>query len=459
MKRLIKPILCVWLSLFVFVSSIYSVKVCAEGDSATDVSEVTYPSPPEITAKTGILIDADTGAILYDKDMHKKMYPASITKIMTALLTIENCALDDTFTFTDEIISTLPYDAAKYGYVSGEQVTIRDLLYVLMLRSANEAAIGLGMTIAGTEESFGGMMTERAKAAGALDTNFVNATGLHDDNHYTTAYDMAMIAKDAMKNTTFSQVWGTASYIVSPTNIEPDIVKIWNRHEMLVEMQANYYGYAEGGKTGYTDEAGRTLVTYASRNGMNLICVVMFSDSENVYKDTRALFEYGFNNFKKVSVNGNEKRFGQSDDGYFVSRSNMFNQSGSLLELGDDYVTIPKDASLSQIEYRLSYDKRDGQDENVIVGISYFMGEHYLGETTLKLSDNVPDDSKIGSYKTEQVNQVSVKEELPINIWWIVGAVITVLIIVFMLYYLRKTKAKRKLKRERKKLFKSKHFK
>ena len=192
---------------------------------------------------------------------------------------------------------------------------------------------------------------------------------------------------------------------------------------------------------------------------MNLICVVMFSDSENVYKDTRALFEYGFNNFKKVSVNGNEKRFGQSDDGYFVSRSNMFNQSGSLLELGDDYVTIPKDASLSQIEYRLSYDKRDGQDENVIAGISYFMGEHYLGETTLKLSDNVPDDSKIGSYKTEQVNQVSVKEELPINIWWIVGAVITVLIIVFMLYYLRKTKAKRKLKRERKKLFKSKHFK
>lgn len=459
MKRLIKPALCVWLSLFVFVSSIYSVKVYAEGTSETDVSEVIYPSSPEIVAKTGILIDADTGAILYDKDMHKRMYPASITKIMTALLTIENCALDNTFTFTDDIINSLPYDAAKYGYVPGEQVTIRDLLYVLMLRSANEVAIGLGITIAGSEEAFGEMMTERAKAAGALDTNFVNATGLHDDNHYTTAYDMAMIARDAMKNTTFSQIWGSASYVVSPTNIEPDIVKIWNRHEMLVDIQANYYEYAQGGKTGYTDEAGRTLVTYASRNGMNLICVVMFSDSENVYKDTRALFEYGFTNFKKVAVNGNEERFGQSDDGYFVSRSNMFNQSGSLLELGDDYVTIPKDVSLSQIEYQISYDKNDLQDENAVACISYFIGEHYLGATTLMLSNDMPDDTEIGSYKKEQTNQESVKEELPINIWWIVGAVIAVIIIAFLIYYLRKTKVKRKLKRERKKLFKSKRFK
>lgn len=459
MKRIIKSVLCVGLSLIVSVTSIYSVKVYGEETPETDISEVTYPNPPEIRAKTGILIDADTGAILYDKDMHKRMYPASITKIVTALLAIENCAMDDTFTFTGDIINSLPYDAAKYGYVAGEQVNIRDLLYVLMLRSANEVAIGLGITIAGSEEAFGEMMTERAKASGALDTNFVNATGLHDDNHYTTAYDMAMIARDAMKNTTFSQVWGSSSYIVSATNIEPDIVKIWNRHEMLVNSKANYYEYAKGGKTGYTDEAGRTLVTYASRNGMNLICVVMFSDTENVYKDTRALFEYGFTNYKKVSVNGDEQRFGQSDDGYFVSRGNMFNKSGRLLELGDDYVTIPKDASLSQIEYQISYDKKDGQGENVIANISYYIGEHYLGETTLMLNKDSSGDTGIGAYNKEPAEEESVREELPINIWWIVGVFIAVIIIVFVIHVLRKTKVKRKLKRERKKLFKSKRFK
>ena len=221
MKRII--------TLLTIITIIFSnIQPVMAADSSSVVVEATavYPEAPEINGHAAILIDIDTGAILYSKNADEKMYPASITKIMTALLAVENCAMEDTFSFTQDILNVLPWDAAKYGYVAGEEVNIRDLLYVLMLRSANEVAIGLGMKIAGTEEEFGKLMTKRAKEIGAVNTNFVNATGLHDDNHYTTAHDMALIAMEAMGNATFAEVWGTPNYIVNPTNIEPDLVRI-----------------------------------------------------------------------------------------------------------------------------------------------------------------------------------------------------------------------------------------
>lgn len=415
-------------------------------------AEVTYPEPPEITGEAGIVIDIDTGAIIYEKNPHEKLYPASITKIMTALLAVENCSLEGTFTFTSDIINSLPWDAAKYGYVAGEQVNVRDLLHVLLLRSANEAAIGLGISISGTEAEFGKLMTERAKAAGALNTNFTNATGLHDDNHYTTAYDMAMIAKAALNNPTFAGIWGNASYIVQPTNIEPDVVRIWNRHEMLVNTKANYYQYAKGGKTGYTDEAGRTLVTYASRDGMNLVCVVMKSGTQTVYDDTRALLEYGFNNFTKVKVDANETRFGQSEDSYFVSHENLFDKSSKLLTIGDDYVTIPKELQLSQVTYELEYHSKT--ENNAIASIRYAIGEHYLGETSLIINAAGSASSELSPYApvTEEIRQE--KEPLPINVWMVAGILAALVVIIIVIRILSKTKAKRRAKRERKKLFK-----
>lgn len=459
MKKMRKSIFSYILTIVMILSAslvpieIYAEEGAEQSDKKVKVeADVAYPEAPEISAKAGILMDIDTGAIIYEKNVHEKLYPASITKIMTGLLAVENTALDSTFTFTSDIINQLPWDAAKYGYVAGEEVNIRDLLYVLMLRSANEVAIGLGINISGSEAEFGKLMTERAKEAGALNTNFTNASGLHDDNHYTTAYDMAMIAKAAIGNPTFAQVWGEASYIVQPTSVEPDVVRIWNRHEMLVNTKASYYQYAKGGKTGYTDEAGRTLVTYASKDGMNLVCVVMKTDTGGVYKDTRALFEYGFNNFKKINVNGNESRFGQSVDGYFVSHDNMFDQSTKLMTLTDDYVTIPKDAKLSQIGYELEY--CDITEDNVIANISYTVGSHYLGQTELILNIDENSSQEVSPYKQEPTRQEEEKEELPINIWLVAGIIVAIIIVIFVIYILKKTKRKRKARRDRKKLFK-----
>ena len=427
--------------------------VYGEEDASVIVeSDYTLPEAPEIEGHAAILIDIDTGAILYSKNANEKLYPASITKIMTGLLAVENCALEDTFTFTQDILNELPWDAAKYGYVAGEEVNIRDLLYVLMLRSANEVAIGLGMKISGTEEQFAKLMTDRAKEIGAVNTNFANATGLHDENHYTTAYDMALIAMEAMSNTTFSEVWGTPNYIVNPTNVESDVVRIWNRHSMMVNTGTAYYAYAKGGKTGYTDEAGRTLVTHASRDGRNLICVVMKSGTETVYSDTRLLFEYGFSEFENVSIKGNESRFGQSGDSYFISREEMFGDSANLMELIDGYVTIPKGRSLNKVGYKLTYLQGDA---DTIANIDYMIGDNYLGGTTLKVNTNKNDEGNISLYEPEAEQDIKKQEELPINIYVVAGIVAGIIVLIIVIKIFRKTSGKRKAKRARKKLFKS----
>ncbi len=412
----------------------------------------TIAEAPEIVGKAAILMDADTGAILYAKNAYDTMYPASITKIMTALVTIENCSQEDIVTYPQECINQLPYDASRYGVVAGEQVTVKDSLYMLLLRSANEVAIGLAMHVAGSEEAFGEMMTARAKEAGALNTNFTNASGLHQDTHYTTAYDMAMIAKDAMKNTTFAQVWSSPSYTISPTNKVSTSNTIWHTHQMIVNTRANYYSYAKAGKTGYTDAAGRTLVTYASKNGMNLICVVMKSTTASICSDTRSLFEYGFDNFKKVNAKEDETRFGQASDSFFIKHKDLFEYSGILLEVGSGNVTIPSDAELSDVGYYLEYPEEGSSN---ILNIKYYIGDNYLGKTTLSL--NTKTDKTIGLVpdKDEPSGEyVTVKEDLPIDIRYVAAGVGAVLVVVLIIVVLQKTKEKRKIKRERKKLFK-----
>ncbi len=413
----------------------------------------TIAAPPEIVGKAAILMDADTGAILYAKNAYDVMYPASITKIMTALVTIESCSQEDIVTYPAQCINELPYDASRYGVVAGEQVTIRDSLYMLMLRSANEVAKGLAMHIAGTEADFGVLMTERAKKAGALNTQFTNASGLHQDTHYTSAYDMAMIVKDAIKNPTFAQVWGSPSYVISPTNKVSKENKIWHTHPLLVNTRNTYYSFAKAGKTGYTDAAGRTLVTYASKNGMNLICVVMKSTTAKIANDTRSLFEYGFDNFKKVNAKDSEMRFGQATDSFFIKHKDLFQYSGILLEVGSHSVTIPSDASLSDVGYYLQYP--EGDDSGNILNIQYYIDDQFLGKTTLTLNTKTDDSIGLVPDKKEPSGEyVVVKEDLPIDIRYVAAGLGVILVITLIVVVLQKTKEKRKIKRERKKLFK-----
>lgn len=257
---------------------------------------------PTIRADSGILMDAVTGQILCQKNMNKIEYPASITKIMTTLLGIENGNLDDMITMSRNAVFSVPRDAAHIALDTDEQISLGDALMAAMLPSANEACNGIAEHISGSVESFANLMNERAVLAGAVNTHFVNPNGLHDAEHVTTAYDMAMITREALKNDEFRRILGTTAYQIAPTNKQSEIRYLWNTHKMLKESEF-YYEKAIGGKTGYTSEAHNTLVTVAKDGDRELIVVLLNNTSGgNNYRDTAKLFDYGFNNFSAVQL-------------------------------------------------------------------------------------------------------------------------------------------------------------
>lgn len=428
-----------------------------EIDSSSTVAvaseQVGYPKAPEVHGESIILMEADTGAIIYEKNSHEKLYPASITKLMTGLLTIENCNMEDMITYDREVLSKLPFDAAKLGLVAGEEMTVRDSLYSLMLRSSNDVAVGLAYKISGSEEEFAKLMTERAKAAGATDTNFVNSTGLHDIDHYTTAYDMAMITKAAITNPIFNEISGTDKYILSPTNKCTTSRTQQNRHEMLVPTMQAYYSCAVAGKTGYTDEAGRTLVTVAKRDGKTFICVIMKTTDEYVFNDTKLLFEYGFNHFNKVNIADNETRFNQNSEDFFSRMSDIFINTGSLFVLGkSDYCMLPEGVVIEELTYKIKYatDNTDG----LIANVEYYCGDRIMGTTKINLDEQKDTIDYVSPIKENEVENKTIIADIPINIWLVVLAVFLVVVIIIFIVYMVKTKEKRKRNKERKKMFK-----
>ena len=424
--------------------------VCAIPEYYYADDETVWPKPEaEPYGKSAILMEKDTGAVLYAKNPDEKLYPASITKIMTGLLAVENLSLSDTVTFTGEMLNSLPSDAAIQGVSVGETMTVKDCLYSLMVRSNSDMAVALAYKVAGSEEEFAKMMTERAKKAGAVNTNFANATGLHLENHYTTARDMAFIAREAMSNPTFAGIWGTASYELPATNMSESFT-IWNRHNMLVPGRGDYYQYATGGKTGYTDEAGRTLVTTAKNNGMELIAVIMFSTNEFIFDDTKSLFNYGFNSFNKITVNGNEERFGQDGDTGFSLINKIYGTDASLFTIGNGSVVIPANTLLKNIDYTIDMNVKDtGRGE--VAKITYVHDGYSLGEATLYMSSVYGNQSSAVSSleKTqEETEKTGIQEIFSVNIYYIAGGIIAAAILVFLIRMWIKGAKKRKIGRK-----------
>lgn len=268
-----------------------------------------WPQGPKVIAETAILMDLDTGEILYAKGIDEKRAPASTTKIMTAMLAIEKVPLDTQITFTDEVNNIEP-DSTHIGIKPGETLTMEQSLYAILLASANEVSSGVAEYIGGTVPEFVDMMNERAKELGCENTHFVNANGLYSEDHYTTARDMALIAQAAFRDETFRNITKSTYYIIPPTNITSEQRWLDNHHKMLVQGSQHYDGCL-GGKTGYTVKAGNTLVTYAEKNSMRLVCVVLAGTTE-YYNDTRSILDYGFNNFQKLSLASDSLKEGDS---------------------------------------------------------------------------------------------------------------------------------------------------
>ena len=253
----------------------------------------------ELYSESAILIDADTKQILYSKNEHQILYPASITKIMTILLGLENGNLEDTVTMSHDAVYSIPSDSSHIALFENEQISLADALYAASIASANDACNGIAEYVSGNMEKFAKLMTTKAKQIGALNTNFANPHGLTDENHYTTAYDMALIMAYAVNVENYIDITSTLHYNVNPTNIQSEIRYLHNSNKTMDSTSKYYVKEAITSKTGWTPDSQSTQVTYASKNGLNLIAVVIKAKSSDLrYEDTKKLFEYGFANYE-----------------------------------------------------------------------------------------------------------------------------------------------------------------
>ena len=260
-----------------------------------------------IYSEAAILIEAKTGKILYDKDIYSRKYPASTTKILTAILAIENCDLNETAIASHEAIFSVKSGYSIANIQEGESFTIGELLEVLMLQSANEAANIIAEHISGSVEEFAKLMNQKAKEIGCLDSNFVNANGAHNDEHYSTAYDLAMIAKYCMQNEIFRQLVEMQECSLPTTEKFEEERKFYNTNSLMQQNSRYYYPYCNGIKTGFTTPAKNCLISSSNKNGFELISVILHAESTEDglsarYVDTINLFEYGYNNFKKDKI-------------------------------------------------------------------------------------------------------------------------------------------------------------
>jgi serine-type D-Ala-D-Ala carboxypeptidase (penicillin-binding protein 5/6) len=259
-------------------------------------------APPQVAAPSAILIDSESGRVLYEKNADAKMYPASTTKVMTGLLASEYKNLDDKVTASNNVL-TIEKGSSSIYINPGEILTMRQLLYALMLESANDAAVVIAEHLGGSVDGFANIMNERAKSLGAVNTHFVNPNGLHNDNHYTTARDLSLIAREGMKNSLFREIVGTFHYEIPATNKQEIRNYITNSNKMIWTVNNTHkYEHAIGIKTGYTSIAQHCLVGGAKKDNVELISVVLGDSKDFMYPDTIALFEYGFANFKKLEL-------------------------------------------------------------------------------------------------------------------------------------------------------------
>lgn len=268
---------------------------------------------PNVSAEAIYSVELSTGKVIFEKNAREKRFPASTTKVMTALLVLENCELTDTATASYNAISIIPSGYSIANIQVGETLTIEDLLYALMVCSANEAANVLAEHVAGSVASFSTMMNTRAEELGCENTNFVNPNGIHDENHYSTAYDLYLIAEEAMKNETFRKIVSTTTYTLPATEKYTEKDRVCKNTNQLLHVNNSsradnyYYKNCIGIKTGFTTQAQNCLISAASKNGLEFINVVLGAGSteDNLsvrYLDSIELFDYAYNNYAMTTI-------------------------------------------------------------------------------------------------------------------------------------------------------------
>lgn len=324
-------------------------------------------SEPNINAESALLIDNKTNKVLYSKDMNRKMFPASTTKILTAILVLENHSLDEKVTASYNAVMTIPSGYSTASIQIDEVLTVEQLLELLLVHSANDAANVLAEYTGGSIDSFVAMMNTKINELGLSDTHFTNPYGLQDNNHYTTAHDLAIIMQYCLKNDDFRKIAGQASCAIPSTN-KSEPRKYSSTNELLIAGNSNYYPNLIAGKTGYTSEAGECLVSAAYNDNLELVGVILNSNSR--FKDTRSLYNYGYTNFSIKNI-VNEKDIITNVE---VKNATKDTKNLNLLVSEDIPVLANNSDDLSKIEPQITLNsdiKAPIEDGQVLGKVSY----------------------------------------------------------------------------------------
>ena len=391
-----------------------------------------WPTAPEVETESVLVIENSQSLIFYEKAADELRYPASTTKIMTALLAIENCDLNELVTFTESAI-TLEEAATNIQAVAGEQMPMRDVLYGLMLASGNDCANAIAEHIAGSIPAFAEMMNARAAEIGCTNTHFSNPHGLFAEDHYTTARDMAMIAQEAYKNTTFLEIISTQTYYAAPTNTDPDTKKFTNWN-LLLDPESEYYDPdVIGGKTGYLDESRRCLVTFAKRDGFTIITVLLKGGYTEIFNETKTLLNFTFDNFTMKNVASNEMRYSVPVENAKV----VLDPSAQILALN----AIPFDQLNSKLTFATDLDlerraeiqasgAEDGRTLFAVIDYSY--ADHPLGSVNVYLDPEI------------EIAPAAFTSVYYIKPLYLIIFVVIVILLILTLYGSNKNKKKRR---------------
>ncbi len=368
-----------------------------------------WPQGPETGAEGAILIDAESGMILYEKNIHQREFPASTTKILTCLIAAENCDENEIVTFSHDAVFDTPRGSNNIAIDPGEELTVYECLQAILIRSANECSFALAEHVTGGDRAaFIDLMNERAKELGCLDSHFVNPNGLPDEDHYTTAYDLAQIGRVFFKNETLCSISMTPRLHIYPSAKQKDEI-IENTTNEMLRNKAYAYEPLVAAKTGHTEDAGYCLVSCAEKDGMRLICVVLGDASTYQYLDTIALFDYGFSNFEKVNISETETKYNISTKGSFYTGVDVLGNSEPILALNkNDYIILPKTVDFKDISSDISY---DNLTESEAARITYTYHGRFLGTASVDFA--VPDDNS-GYTFDELPASVTVEKEEPI---------------------------------------------
>ena len=347
-------------------------------------------------------MDAKTGKIIYAKNAYEKMYPASTTKLMTAILTLENCKLTDTAIVSHNAIYSIPVGYSHASLKEDEELTIEQLLNVLLIPSANDAAIVLAEHISGSVEEFSKLMNEKAKSLGCLNTNFVNPNGIQNKNHYSTAYDLALIGKYALKFPDIKRIAMVKQYTLPTTNKYDKTDRIFNATNGLINddvLNKNYYEYATGLKTGYTDASGYCIVSTAKKDDKELIAVILNSDSiSKRYSDCKTLFNYGFDNYEYITIQDEKAVVKQ------VEIENGSKSSKNLNVVVKDKIEVftKNDTDLSKLEPTIEINEnlKAPLAENTVIGkITYNIDSEEITSDLIAGSSVYPSDFEITIFR------------------------------------------------------------